>query len=248
MAANIVQEMHGLLQQLTSNDTNQLKAAATEDGSISPATITDAVDYNETTTDPTPVPSLGIPAPTTPTPADSGLPSVKSDDGYFAIPIGCTTTTSGAFPLSAALSALATPLLDESVEPMKTEADIALESQYTWLKLQHEEQRRIWEWYLRKNSDDFVVEKYQCISMWEYTVPMADFGLHRACFPPQLTYITFYGENDLTLGQFIDKSITDTLTQFLDPKAFLSTMKLVSTLLSSNGMGKSALTILQLPI
>jgi 1-phosphatidylinositol-3-phosphate 5-kinase len=71
----------------------------------------------------------------------------------------------------------------------------------------------------RKNSDDFVVEKYQCISLWQYVIPLHEFGLRRACFAPALNYITFYGENDCTLGQYIEKSVADTLVQFLDPKA-----------------------------
>ncbi|KAJ7606790.1 hypothetical protein FB45DRAFT_949133 [Roridomyces roridus] len=108
---------------------------------------------------------------------------------------------------------------EESREVLKTVEDIELESKYERLKRQHEEQRRIWEWYLRKNPDDFVVEQYQCISIWEYVIPLADFGHRRACFAPQLSYRTFYGENDCTLGRYIEKSVGDTLVQFLDPKA-----------------------------
>jgi 1-phosphatidylinositol-3-phosphate 5-kinase len=120
---------------------------------------------------------------------------------------------------------LSSPPLSSSPPPEelqvlpKTVEDIALESRLSLVQWQHEEQRRIWEWYLRKNSDDFVVEKYQCISLWEYTIPTAEVGLHRSCFAPLLKYITFYGENDCTLGQYIEKSVGDTLVQFLDPKA-----------------------------
>ncbi|KAI0348150.1 hypothetical protein BDW22DRAFT_1424361 [Trametopsis cervina] len=104
------------------------------------------------------------------------------------------------------------------IDPKSTE-DISLESRLSYVKWQHQEQRRIWEWYLRKNRDDFDVDKYQCISMWEFTLPIAEYGLHRACFAPQLQYITFYGEKDCTLGQFIDKYVKDTLIKFLDPRA-----------------------------
>ena len=109
--------------------------------------------------------------------------------------------------------------LDVEPVPLKTTTDITLESQLSLVKCRHEEQRRIWEWYLRKNADDFVVEKYQCIVLWRYTVPIEEFGIRRACFAPGLHYITFYGENDCTLGQFIEKAVNDTLVQFLDPKA-----------------------------
>ncbi|KZT27581.1 hypothetical protein NEOLEDRAFT_1060572 [Neolentinus lepideus HHB14362 ss-1] len=128
------------------------------------------------------------------------------------------TTMSGTGPSSPALTAST----EEMRIPLMSPADIALESRHGQVKAQHEEQRRIWEWYLRKNKDDFVVEKYQCISLWEFTLPIAEFDRHRACFPPQLRYITFYGEGDYTLGQFIDHSVTETVKQFLDPKAVCS--------------------------
>lgn len=107
----------------------------------------------------------------------------------------------------------------EAKAPLKTMEDIALQSRFSLLKSKHEEHRRIWEWYLRKNKDDFVVEKYQCISWREFTIPVNGLETSRPCFPPTLKYITFYGENDLTLGQFIEKSVTSTLVHFLDPKA-----------------------------
>lgn len=107
----------------------------------------------------------------------------------------------------------------EAPEVLKTTTDIFYESQYTLLKWKHEEFRRIWEWYLRKNPDDFVVDKYQCIHLREYTVPAADLGNAPPCFAPHLRHIEFYGKNDMTLGQFIEKSVNDTLIQFLDPAA-----------------------------
>ncbi|KAK7465276.1 Mitochondrial distribution and morphology protein 12 [Stygiomarasmius scandens] len=113
-----------------------------------------------------------------------------------------------------------TPLCaEEAQEIIKTTEDIALQSNYQLIKWKHEEFRRIWEWYLRKNSDDFIVERYQCLSLLRYTIPIADFGLQRACFAPHLEYLTFYGENDCTLGQYIEKAVTETLVRFLDPKA-----------------------------
>ena len=121
-------------------------------------------------------------------------------------------------------SALSTEIkqrVPEEVVPcvLKTAEDIGFESRITQLKGRHEEQRKIWEWYLRRNKDDFVVEKYQCITWWECAMPIADYGSRKACTQPQLKYLTFYGENDLSLGQYIESSISDTLAQFLDPKA-----------------------------
>lgn len=154
------------------------------------------------------LPSISIPT----TPGDSVY---ANEPGYFNTP---TFLVSPAAHLGG-LTAVTSPNSELPPETMRTQADIALESRASLVKWKHEEHQRIWEWYLRKNKDDFVVEKYQCLSVLEYTIPIAEFGLHRACFPPRLNYITFYGENDCTLGQYIEKSVGDTLVQFLDPKA-----------------------------
>ncbi|KAJ7292858.1 hypothetical protein C8J57DRAFT_1267311 [Mycena rebaudengoi] len=160
------------------------------------------------------LPTLSFPT----TPSELGITprmlsprTMEETTSYFLTGNSGTSSIGG-------LSTVTSPDL-ESLEILKTAEDIALESKYQMVRWQHEEQRRIWEWYLRKNPDDFVVEKYQRISLWEYVIPLAEFGLRRSCFAPHLQYITFYGENDCTLGQYIEKSVTDTLVQFLDPRA-----------------------------
>ncbi|KAF9567866.1 hypothetical protein CPC08DRAFT_807848 [Agrocybe pediades] len=165
------------------------------------------------------LPVLNLPV--TPLSAD-GFPSASTVEGdsYFQLKPASITSSAPGTPASIALPVTPGPFFQpEGPEILKLPADIYHQSHYTLLKWQHEEFRRIWEWYLRKNYDDFVVEKYQCIHVREYTVPGADIGQHRPCFAPRLTYIKFYGENDMTLGQFIEKSVNDTLVQFLDPKA-----------------------------
>ncbi|THH02350.1 hypothetical protein EW026_g502 [Hermanssonia centrifuga] len=159
--------------------------------------------------------SLPIPQlPGTPTP---GATTPSEQSGYFDI--GHNLSSSSLLtPAFVTSPAMRTPSEESPIQP-KTMDDIALESRLSYVQWQHAEQCRIWEWYLRKNKDDFDAEKYQCISLWEFTLPIAEYGLHRACFPPQLNYITFYGDNDCTLGQFIEKSVRDTLVKFLDPKA-----------------------------
>lgn len=126
----------------------------------------------------------------------------------------------GYFDTTPPLSTEVKPRVFEEAVPcmLRTTEDIGFESRIAQLKGRHEEQRKIWEWYLRRNKDDFVVEKYQCITLWECAMPIADYGSRKACTQPQLKYVTFYGENDLTLGQFIESSINDTLAQSLDPK------------------------------
>ncbi|KAJ3845538.1 hypothetical protein F5878DRAFT_599054 [Lentinula raphanica] len=143
---------------------------------------------------------------------------LKMEDApsYFSDATSTGFTTP--LPLTSA-STITSPHTEAIQEPMKTADDIAAESHYGLVKWKHEEFRRIWEWYLRKNKDDFIVEKYQCINLLQYTVPITEVDLQQACFAPRLQYIKFYGENDCTLGQYIEKSVTDTLVQFLDPKA-----------------------------
>ncbi|KAF8910046.1 hypothetical protein CPB84DRAFT_1812789 [Gymnopilus junonius] len=155
------------------------------------------------------LPVLNLPS--TPSAAE-GLPKTSTIDdatSYFALP----ASSPGSSAPNTPGFALTPPTYHQPTkpEPLKTAADIRHQSRYTLLKWQHEEYRRIWEWYLRKNPDDFVVEKYQCIHLMEFTIPSSDIGQHRPCFVPQLKYIKFYGENDMTLGQFIEKSVNDTL-------------------------------------
>ena len=164
--------------------------------------------------------ALAVIEPSTTCRTKDGLPPASTlDDGqcYFTFKPGLPNTLLSNTGLALMQSGDKLHHVEEPECP-KTEADIYHQSRYSLLKWQHEEHRRIWEWYLRKNQDDFVVEKYQCIHLREYTIPAPDAG-HRPCFAPCLRRIKFYGENDLTLGQFIEKAVNDTLVQFLDPKA-----------------------------
>lgn len=162
-----------------------------------------------------PVPDL----PKTPTPENT--PFTRAEEpGYFDYkPVPSSSQTSLLPPVVLSpgpIMPLGFP--EELPIQVKTAADIALESQLSYVRWQHQEQQRIWDWYLRKNADDFVVEKYQCITLWEFTLPLGEDGLHAACFPPQFKYITYYGENDCTLGQFIETCVADTMLWSLDPR------------------------------
>ena len=146
-----------------------------------------------------------------------GLLTGGSDDSYFSVgmmtsPIG--TPSSANFPSSSPAISFLPP---EDPEKKKNVDDISLQSNYKYVKWLHEETRRVWEWYLRKNVDDFVIEKYQCIYLREYTIPTFEIGRSKPCFAPKLDYIKFYGENDMTLGQFVEKSIHDMIGYLLDP-------------------------------
>lgn len=166
------------------------------------------------------LPVLNLPS--TPLTGD-GFPRSRSNDedtSYFTLKFLSSSTPGTPNSIGTPSSLPPYTLLPpEEPEVLKTTTDIYFQSRYSLLKWQHEDFRRIWEWYLRKNLDDFVVEKYQCIHLREYTIPAADLGTARPCFAPCLTYIKFYGENDMALGQFVEKAINDTLVQFLDPNA-----------------------------
>jgi 1-phosphatidylinositol-3-phosphate 5-kinase len=127
-------------------------------------------------------------------------------DGYFDRPV------------TSSPSVASTPVEDVPLQ-FKTVDDVAREGKLSQTRWLHAEQRRVWDWYMRKNKDDFVVEKYQRITLWEGRIPTEEFGQHPLCIPPRMKYITFYGDNDCTLGKYIEKSVHDTLIQFLDPKA-----------------------------
>ncbi|KAK2461486.1 hypothetical protein APHAL10511_005949 [Amanita phalloides] len=153
-----------------------------------------------------------------PTPSGSEHRSSKEDIGSYFSDVSVDASPRVATPF------ISFPFwtgsdVGDIIEPLRTAEDIHLESTLSFIKWQHEEQRRVWDWYLRKNRDDFVVETYQRISLWEYTIPIAQFAECRACFPAQINYMTFYGENDCTLGQYIESAVVTTLTQMQDPKA-----------------------------
>lgn len=138
------------------------------------------------------------------------MPSVDYfSKGLIASASNASLSSQGNSPYS-----LNKDLASESFK-LTTESDITSQSALDLVKWQHNEQRRIWEWYLRKNKDDFNVEKYQCITLVEFMLPISEVEQYRACFLPELKYMTFYGRNDYTLGQFIDRTVNDTVARLL---------------------------------
>ncbi|KAG8906077.1 1-phosphatidylinositol-3-phosphate 5-kinase [Tulasnella sp. 403] len=81
---------------------------------------------------------------------------------------------------------------------------IAKDAELSAIKSEHQETLRLWEWYLRKNADDFVVEKYQNISLLCMRLPTVELDLIPSCTTPHLEYKEYYRDNDMTLGQFIE--------------------------------------------
>ncbi len=169
-----------------------------------------------------PIPEL-IDSPDVPSPeSKTGVETEDSPQSseYFDRKLASSSSQSSLRSLSVPSSS-STSQVDASLEEYRPKevTDIATQSTLEQVKWRHNEQLRIWEWYLKKNKDDFLVEKYQCLNVLEYTVPIHDLGRRRSCLPPRLVYMKFYGDNDCTLGQFIDKAAHDTWTQFLNPAA-----------------------------
>ncbi|KAL5535730.1 MDM12_1 [Sanghuangporus sanghuang] len=166
------------------------------------------------------LPESPSPVEKSPNPSDSSTSTLSTD--YFSRKLSSSSSYSN-LRSPPVVSSKAYQLLEKYEQvSLRDEGCIAAQSAYDRVKWQHDEQRRVWEWYLRKNNDEFVVDKYQYIIVIEFTLPITELGNHRACFPPELKRMTFYGDNDCTLGQFIDKAIHDNLVQFLDPKAICS--------------------------
>ncbi|KAG8691259.1 1-phosphatidylinositol-3-phosphate 5-kinase [Ceratobasidium sp. 423] len=102
---------------------------------------------------------------------------------------------------------------------LHTPSELDVEARLADAKERHETMRREWEWYLRRNKDDFAVEKYQQIAVRSFIVPTpsgsssmtgsATLGQlensHRPCFRPELKYTSYYGEGDQSLAQFIEE-------------------------------------------
>ncbi|CAE6450888.1 unnamed protein product [Rhizoctonia solani] len=103
---------------------------------------------------------------------------------------------------------------------LHTPSELDVESRLADAKERHEAMRREWEWYLRKNRDDFAVEKYQQIAWRSFIIPTvsgsssitgsATLGQmensHRPCFRPELKYKSYYGDGDQSLAQFIEET------------------------------------------
>ena len=156
----------------------------------------------------TPIPRLPGLVPSPGDGAAAGSPSLNNDaPGYFERGRSGSIRSSTASMENSIIST-APSMEDELTKAanIKHTSGLALENELALLKHEHEMAIHVWEWYLRKNKDDFVVEHYQRIAVRSYIVPFAGVDAQMPCFMPQIQYITYYGENDSTLGTFIEES------------------------------------------
>ncbi|GJJ05894.1 hypothetical protein Clacol_000081 [Clathrus columnatus] len=110
----------------------------------------------------------------------------------------------------------------EKPVPFRQVSDIAKESTLSLAQFQFDEHRPVWEWYLRKNADDFAIGHYQTLAVREFIAPLAEVHQCKPCHMPVLSYFTYYGENDCTLGHFIEKAVVEGLIPVTDNKPICS--------------------------
>ncbi|KAJ1301507.1 hypothetical protein OPQ81_008761 [Rhizoctonia solani] len=112
-------------------------------------------------------------------------------------------------------------------------SELDVESRLADAQERHEIMRREWEWYLRRNRDDFAVEKYQQIAVRSFIIPTASGSSsmtgsatlgqvessRRPCFRPELKYISYYGEGDQSLAHFIEMSCSTPIGSVCEAKS-----------------------------
>ncbi|CAE7226835.1 unnamed protein product [Rhizoctonia solani] len=115
---------------------------------------------------------------------------------------------------------------------LHTPSELDIESRLADAKDRYETIRKQWEWYLRRNRDDFAVEKYQQIALRSFVVPTSSGSSSmagsttlgqienslRPCFRPELTYKSYYGEGDQSLAQFIEETCSTPLNAVCEAK------------------------------
>ncbi|KAG9084523.1 1-phosphatidylinositol-3-phosphate 5-kinase, partial [Ceratobasidium sp. 370] len=165
-----------------------------------------SVQASQSGTIPTPPSRTPTPAPVSPNSASvSPNPAPASPNPALMSPAPPLAPTSG--------------LVIRPLPPVHTPSELDLQASLADAQFHHEELRRVWEWYLRKNKDDFAVEKYQNIAMRYYIIPSVqpatpstsisssqlDTAL-RPCLRPEIKYLEYYGSGDQSLAQFIEDS------------------------------------------
>lgn len=187
----------------------------------------DEADRGESEASASNTPSVVVVAPTEeppaktlhPSPSISSLRSVQSNSGTHPATVPVPPSR---VPTPAPTHTPTSGIVARPPPALHTASELELEAKLADAQFQHEELRRIWEWYLRKNRDDFAVEKYQQIFLRFYMIPTAQVTTssnatpsssigqldnpHRPCFRPELVHKSYYGQNDQSLAQFIEEA------------------------------------------
>ncbi|KAB5595039.1 1-phosphatidylinositol-3-phosphate 5-kinase [Ceratobasidium theobromae] len=148
--------------------------------------------------------------------SSKSMTSVRSALSAFSAPSSAPLSPSPRMATFAPLAIISGPPI--SPPEVRAPSELDLEARLADAQDRHEEMRRVWEWYLRRNKDDFAVEKYQQIAMRTFIIPISNASTsitgssttsllensQRPCFRPQLVYKSYYGTGDQSLAQFIE--------------------------------------------
>ncbi|KZT55422.1 hypothetical protein CALCODRAFT_353571 [Calocera cornea HHB12733] len=150
-----------------------------------------------------------IDLPKTPTPGDvATLRNIDEQLGYFdPLPPPLSAVTASSFMSEKTVSSFVKAATADQPVRIKQPSEIALQSSVEAARVDIEEYRKMWSWYVQRNADDFRIEQYQKITFMKSLVPVTTMDLCKSCGPPLLENHHFYGKDDLTLGQYIERSV-----------------------------------------
>ncbi|KAI5477182.1 1-phosphatidylinositol-3-phosphate 5-kinase [Pseudohyphozyma bogoriensis] len=94
------------------------------------------------------------------------------------------------------------PSIDDAMKVLQTPQDVARMSEFSEAEERHAEQLAVWNTYKSQTSVSLDPEEHQKLFVLE---SLACSQTDRLCTPPEVQTITFYGENDVTLGQYIER-------------------------------------------
>lgn len=105
------------------------------------------------------------------------------------------------FSRAVSLSEKHVPMIADAFKILQTPEDLARISEFAEAEDQHAQQLVLWKAYLEQNHDSFDPADHQQIFVLEAS---ACTQTERLCTSPVVRAITFYGENDLALGKFVE--------------------------------------------
>lgn len=104
-----------------------------------------------------------------------------------------------------------TAAVDAARDPYRVLRDpdeVAKESALATVEHEHAEHVRQWEWYIRKQSSPLRPEDFQDIT---FLSSIGCEGQEKPCVEPKIEHISFYGGNDYTVGQYLEKLSVEAL-------------------------------------
>lgn len=95
---------------------------------------------------------------------------------------------------------------EDALKVLQTPQELARVSEFAEAEQRHSDQLILWDNYLAQTQDSFNASDHQHLYVLETTICSQTQAL---CSPPTIRDIHFYGENDITVGQYIDNICRD---------------------------------------